>query len=245
MMNPEKTQFGFTQTDDKPRLVDGVFASVASKYDVMNDLMSGGTHRLWKRRFVSMIAPCADKTYLDVAGGTGDIARRLVRSGAGKVTVCDPSAEMMEQGRAKSIDGGFTGIQWLQGRAEALPIEDSSIDTITISFGLRNVAEIDTALCEFKRVLKTGGRLWILEFTPVETPIIKQFYDLYSFKVLPRLGGLIARDRDSYQYLAESIRAFPDKETLAERMRDAGFSNVTYSTMNAGIVAVHNGMKVQ
>lgn len=244
-INPEAQHFGFAPTtpEQKPGLVDGVFASVAHKYDVMNDVMSGGLHRLWKDRFVARIAPAADKTYLDVAGGTGDIARRLARSGAGSVIVCDPSAEMVEEGRARAIDAGMPHITWTLGRAEALPFPDAHFDTLTIAFGLRNVTHIDTALAEFARVLRPGGHLWCMEFTPVRTPLLQQVYDMYSFGVLPRLGGLIAKDRDSYQYLAESIRAFPDRQALATRMEAAGFAHVTHEGLCAGIVAIHIATK--
>lgn len=243
--NPEATRFGFRDTDagEKPRLVDRVFSSVAARYDLMNDLMSGGLHRVWKDRFVRRIAPASGKSYLDVAGGTGDIAVRLARAGAGAVTVCDPSAEMMARGRDRAIDRAVADIAWTQGRAEALPFPDASFDTLTIAFGLRNVTEIDTALAEFARVLRPGGRAWIMEFTPVSAPVLKQTYDAYSFAILPRLGALVTGDRGSYQYLAESIRAFPPRAVLAARMEAAGLSAVTHEAFSAGLVAVHTGVR--
>ncbi|HBH25879.1 MAG TPA: bifunctional demethylmenaquinone methyltransferase/2-methoxy-6-polyprenyl-1,4-benzoquinol methylase UbiE [Rhodospirillaceae bacterium] len=244
-VNPESAQFGFRPTDatEKPGLVDRVFTSVASKYDLMNDLMSMGIHRLWKNRFVRRIAPTPGKAYLDVAGGTGDIARRLARRGAGSVTVCDPSAEMVACGAARAVDAGLPRITWALGRAEALPFPDATFDVLTIAFGLRNVTRIDDALAEFARVLRPGGRAWVLEFTPVERPVLKQAYDAYAFDVLPRLGALVARDSESYQYLAESIRAFPSRAALAARMEAAGFSGVAHEAWSAGIVAVHTGLK--
>jgi demethylmenaquinone methyltransferase / 2-methoxy-6-polyprenyl-1,4-benzoquinol methylase len=243
--NPEAGRFGFRRTDaaEKPRLVDRVFSSVAARYDLMNDLMSGGLHRLWKDRLVARIAPAADRVYLDVAGGTGDVAVRLARAGAGAVTVCDPSGEMMARGRDRAVDAGCPGIAWVQGRAEALPFPDAAFDTLTIAFGLRNVTRIDDALREFARVLRPGGRAWVMEFTPVERPVLKQAYDAYSFAVLPRLGALVTGDRGSYQYLAESIRAFPPRAALAARMEAAGLAQVAHSAMAAGIVAVHTGVR--
>ncbi len=245
MQNPESQYFGAQATNlqEKPQLVDKVFSSVAHKYDVMNDLMSGGLHRVWKDRFVAMVAPQAGMQCLDVAGGTGDIALKLARKGAA-VIVCDPSAEMLKRGRDRAMDKGYCAIQWIEGRAEALPFADASMDSLTISFGLRNVSAIDTALAEFARVLKPQGRMWCMEFTPVETPVLKQLYAAYSFGILPRLGGWVAGDRASYQYLAESIRAFPSRDVLAKRMEAAGFTRVFHTGLAAGIVAVHSGVRV-
>lgn len=246
--NPESQWFGEKPVDasEKTDLVRGVFDSVAPKYDIMNDLMSAGIHRLWKRRLVSQIRPRADKRYLDVAGGTGDIAFRL-REVIGKgadITVCDINTEMLDVGRQRAIDKGWINdFEWVTSDAAELPFEDNSFDVYTISFGLRNVTCIDDALSEAYRVLKPGGRFYCLEFSRVQEPFLAKMYDLYSFNIIPRIGKAVAKDADSYQYLVESIRKHPDQKALARRMRDAGFDHVGYDNLNHGIAAIHRGWK--
>lgn len=247
--NPESGWFGETQikAEDKTGLVHGVFDNVASRYDVMNDFMSGGLHRLWKDRFVRMIRPRAGLAYLDVAGGTGDIAFRL-RKKAGpeaKITICDLTHHMVQIGRDRAINKGWLGgFEWVCGNAENLPIADQSQDVYTIAFGLRNVTRIDNALEEACRVLKPGGRFYCLEFSAVREPFLRQLYDLYSFKAIPKIGEIIAKDHDSYQYLVESIRKFPTQKNLASRMTAAGFHRVKYTNLSAGIVAIHQGLRL-
>lgn len=248
IVNPESAWFGFRRVsgDEKTSRVHRVFDSVAPRYDLMNDLMSGGLHRLWKNHFVSLMNPRAGQSILDVAGGTGDIALRLSQQTEGKaaITVCDINPAMIKAGRAKAIDHGrFRDIDWVAGNAEALPFPDFHFDTVCIAFGLRNVTRIDTALNEFFRVLKPGGRFFCLEFSPDVPPVLKDIYDLYSFHVLPWLGEHVADDREAYQYLAESIRRFPDQGSFARRMVNAGFERVFWRNMSAGIVAVHSGWR--
>jgi demethylmenaquinone methyltransferase / 2-methoxy-6-polyprenyl-1,4-benzoquinol methylase len=247
-LNPEKTQFGekHVTPDEKTGLVRGVFDSVADKYDVMNDLMSGGLHRLWKDRLVRMIRPRPNLKYLDVAGGTGDIAFRI-RKSAGPdthVTVFDLNEHMLSVGRDRAIDRGWlTGFEFITGNAESLPFPDNSFDVYTIAFGLRNVTHIDTALKEAARVLRPGGRFFCLEFSHVEQPLLAKAYDLYSYNVIPKIGAAVAKDKDSYQYLVESIRKFPKQKDLARRMEDAGLKKARFDNLSAGIVAVHQGLK--
>jgi len=249
MQNPESRWFGEKEVDaeEKTRLVRGVFDSVADKYDLMNDLMSGGVHRLWKDRFVRMIRPREDDHHLDVAGGTGDIAFR-VRSAAGpeaRITVCDLDEAMLNVGRDRALDKGWLeGFDWIVGNAEALPIPDESVDVYTISFGLRNVTRIDTALKEAHRVLKPGGRFFCLEFSRVEEPFLAKIYDGYSYRVIPRIGQAVAKDKDSYQYLVESIRKFPSQRELVRRMSAAGFQNARFTNLSFGIAAIHQGWKI-
>ena len=224
-----QTDFGFREVgeDEKTRLVREVFDNVASRYDLMNDLMSGGIHRRWKADLIARLQPRPGEFLLDLAGGTGDIARRFLgRAGkTGQVIVCDINASMVAAGRDRALDDGvLSGITWLVGNAEELPIADSSIDCCTISFGLRNVTHKQQALEEARRVLKPGGRFFCLEFSRVEAPVLRQLYDIYSFNVLPRLGAVIARDRDAYQYLVESIRRFPPQAELAAMMNRAASS---------------------
>lgn len=247
--NPEENWFGYTRTKPgrKTASVGRVFDSVANRYDLMNDLMSGGLHRLWKNRFAAMIRPRAGQSILDVAGGTGDIALRLAQRSHGHaaITVCDINETMLNVGRDKALDHGWLKeISWRQGNAEKLPFKDRSFDTVCIAFGLRNVTRIDTALTEFARVLKPGGRFFCMEFSPEVAPILKKAYDLYSFSVLPWLGEVVASDREAYQYLAESIRQFPDRQTLAKRMKRAGLENISWRDMTGGIVAVHSGWRL-
>ena len=242
------TDFGFTRVarDAKAGMVRGVFDSVASRYDLMNDLMSGGIHRLWKRFTIELSAARPGQTVLDIAGGTGDLAARFSRlvGPEGKVILADINAAMLEVGRDRLIDKGAAGnIKVLQADAQALPFEDNSIDCITIAFGLRNVTDKEMALRSMLRVLRPGGRLLVLEFSKPTSPLLGKVYDQYSFQILPAIGRLIAQDADSYRYLAESIRKHPDQETLLDMMRDAGFSECQYHNMTGGIVAVHRGLK--
>ena len=242
------TDFGFTRVarDAKAGMVRGVFDSVASRYDLMNDLMSGGIHRLWKRFTIELSAARPGQTVLDIAGGTGDLAARFSRlvGPEGKVILADINAAMLEVGRDRLIDKGAAGnIEVVQADAQTLPFEDNSIDCITIAFGLRNVTDKDMALRSMLRVLRPGGRLLVLEFSKPTSPLLGKVYDQYSFQILPAMGRLIAQDADSYRYLAESIRKHPDQETLLDMMRDEGFTECQYHNMTGGIVAVHRGLK--
>jgi demethylmenaquinone methyltransferase/2-methoxy-6-polyprenyl-1,4-benzoquinol methylase len=246
--NPERTQFGeqTVSPEEKTTLVRGVFDSVADNYDVMNDLMSGGLHRIWKDRLIRMIRPRPRMKCLDVAGGTGDIAFRLRKKGgpSSDITVFDLNQNMLSVGRDRAIDKGWINdFEWITGNAEKLPFPDNHFDLYTIAFGLRNVTHIDTALAEAARVLKPGGRFFCLEFSHVKQPALAKAYDLYSFTALPKMGQIIAKDADSYQYLAESIRKFPKQEHLVQRMIDAGLKNCSFSNLSAGIVAIHSGTK--
>ena len=244
----DSTDFGFSRVDRaaKAGLVRGVFDSVASRYDLMNDLMSGGIHRLWKRFTIELSAARAGQTVLDIAGGTGDLALKFssLVGPEGRVILADINAAMLEVGRDRLIDKGATGnINVVQADAQALPFEDDSIDCITIAFGLRNVTDKGMALRSMLRVLRPGGRLLVLEFSKPTSPLLAKVYDQYSFQVLPAMGKLIAQDSESYRYLAESIRQHPDQETLLELMEESGFANVSYHNMTGGIVAVHRGFK--
>ncbi|MGE4313301.1 MAG: bifunctional demethylmenaquinone methyltransferase/2-methoxy-6-polyprenyl-1,4-benzoquinol methylase UbiE [Pseudobdellovibrionaceae bacterium] len=246
--NPEKNWFGYEQTspEEKTRKVLGVFGSVAENYDLMNDVMSGGVHRIWKDRLIRMIRPKSHERFLDVAGGTGDIAFRIRKatSPETQITVSDINPAMLEVGRARAQDRGFlSGFEWVEANAESLPFEDNSFDVYTIAFGLRNVTHIDTALKEAARVLKPGGRFFCLEFSHVEHPFLAKLYDSYSEHVIPKMGEIIAKDRDSYQYLVESIRKFPKPRDLEARMKTAGFARTKHKPMSLGIVCVHEGWK--
>jgi len=241
--------FGFRRVPEREKsgLVRGVFDAVAPKYDLMNDLMSAGIHRLWKAAMIDLIAPRPGQRVIDVAGGTGDIAFRMIeRIGAATpVTVCDINAEMLAVGRNRAIDRGLLkGVVWNCGDAEALPFPDHSFDIYTIAFGLRNVTHIDKALSEARRVLKPGGRYVCLEFSHVTVPGFDKIYDTYSFSILPWLGQMVAGDRAAYQYLAESIRKFPHQENLCDLMRAAGFGQVTYRNLSGGIAALHSGWRI-
>jgi len=242
-MNEPRTQFGYDQVspEEKTRRVRGVFDSVAGKYDVMNDVMSMGMHRFWKRFAVDRAAPRAGQRVLDLAGGTGDLARLFAaRVGpGGTVFHTDINGAMLAGGRDKLLDAGLV-LPTVQCNAEALPFADRSFDIVSIAFGLRNVTRKDVALAEMRRVLAPGGVAVVLEFSRV-APSLAPAYDWYSFNVLPRLGRLIAKDDASYRYLAESIRVHPDQETLSQMMRDAGFDAVDYHNLTAGVVAVHAG----
>ena len=247
------THFGSRTVDEsaKQGLVRNVFDNVADKYDIMNDVMSGGLHRLWKNELIKLMRPKLGQHLCDVAGGTGDIAFRFLEA-ANKsltpdaepaiVTVCDINNNMLSVGRDRATDRGITDhITWVCGNAQSLPLPDQSVDLYTISFGIRNVTHIDKALTEARRVLKAGGRFICLEFSHVDVPILDKIYDLYSDHVIPAVGGVITGDRDSYQYLIESIRKFPDKDKFKQMIEDAGFKQVTYRSMTAGVVALHSG----
>lgn len=248
MHNKESTQFGTRDVtpDEKTGLVRGVFDSVADNYDIMNDLMSGGIHRIWKDRFVRMIRPRSTYKYLDVAGGTGDIAFRLYKKTQGNapITVFDLNRNMLEVGRDRGLNKGYVdNLEWVTGNAEALPFEDESFDVYTIAFGLRNVTHIDTALKEAHRVLKPGGRFFCLEFSQVKNPALSKAYDLFSYNIIPRIGKVVANDEDSYQYLVESIRKFPPQQELTDRIIESGFKSADYTNLSAGIAAIHIGHK--
>ena len=248
VMSKETTHFGFETipVDEKVRRVRGVFDSVASRYDLMNDLMSGGLHRLWKHFTVEQAAVRPGQVVLDLAGGTGDLAGKFASQvgSSGHVVLADINAIMLQQGRRRLIDAGVAGnLSIAQVDAENLPFMSSGFDCITIAFGLRNLTEKETALASMLRVLKPGGKLLILEFSK-PSDAIKPAYDLYSFKVLPVLGKLVANDADSYQYLAESIRMHPDQDQLKDMLRDAGFERCRYHNLAGGIVALHVGYKI-
>ena len=242
------THFGYqtVREDEKAGRVQGVFSSVASKYDVMNDVMSMGIHRLWKDAMMDWLAPRPGQRLLDVAGGTGDISFRfLKRAGQGHATVLDLTEPMLIEGR-KRAEAERMGemLDWVVGDAMALPFPDNSFDVYTISFGIRNVTRPAEALAEAHRVLKPGGRLIVLEFSRIPTPGLMKLYDLYSFNVIPRMGQMIANDRDSYQYLVESIRQFPDQETFLQMVRDAGFAQAKYRNLTMGVACLHSGWKI-
>ncbi len=242
--------FGFRTvgTTERQGLVNEVFARVANRYDLMNDLMSGGMHRLWKNDLINWLAPSktASQQLLDVAGGTGDVARRFLdASGAGSTaTICDISGEMLDAGRRKL--GGRYGerLRFVQGNAEVLPFPDRSFDAYTIAFGIRNVTDIPAALAEAFRVLKRGGRFMCLEFSNVTMPMLDRVYDTYSFKVIPKLGEMVAKDGEAYRYLVESIRRFPRQEPFADMIRAAGFERVQYRNLSGGIAALHSGWRI-
>lgn len=242
------TDFGYREVapEEKTRLVGQVFSSVADRYDLMNDLMSLGIHRLWKRHFVAGCGMRRGQRVLDLAGGTGDIAalaRRRVGA-SGEVVVGDINRDMLRAGRRRMDDrGDVAAFEWLQMNAEALPFADRRFDHVTIAFGLRNVTDKSTALAEMHRVLKPGGRVHILEFSHVSPKPVARAYDLWSFQVLPRLGQAVADDRDSYRYLAESIRRFPKQASLAGMLREAGFERVGWENLSAGIAAIHRGAR--
>lgn len=247
-LNPESQWFGEKQVtaSEKTALVHGVFDSVASRYDLMNDLMSMGVHRLWKNRLIRMIRPRNGLHYLDVAGGTGDIAFRIKKAAPkAKITLCDLTREMLDVGRNRAIDKGWINdFSWVTGNAESLPLPDNSVDVYTISFGLRNVTHIDTALAEAYRVLKPGGRFFCMEFSHVEEEFLAKNYEKYSDIIIPYLGKKIANDEESYRYLIESIRKFPKQQQLARRLHNTGFERVKYTNLTFGITAIHEGLKL-
>jgi demethylmenaquinone methyltransferase/2-methoxy-6-polyprenyl-1,4-benzoquinol methylase len=246
------TSFGFRAVPETERqgLVNQVFAAVAGRYDLMNDLMSGGLHRLWKRDLITMLnAPRGETPFrlLDVAGGTGDIALRYARDSGPKATavICDISPEMLEVGRNRISAAGLQNrIACVEGNAEALPFESGSFDAYTIAFGIRNVTHIDKALAEAYRVLKPGGRFLCLEFSECQVPILDRLYDFHSFEVIPRLGKFTAGAAEPYRYLVESIRRFPKQEAFAGLVRGAGFGRVSYRNLTGGIAAIHAGWKI-
>lgn len=250
------THFGFetVAASEKAGRVREVFDAVAPKYDLMNDLMSGGVHRLWKDAMADWLAPQAGWSIIDVAGGTGDIAFRLLDRMIGNrsagaltssVTVCDINQAMLEHGRDRALDKGkLNGLDWAVGNAESLPFPDMHFDAYTIAFGLRNVTDIPKALAEARRVLKPGGRLLCLEFSTVVLPVLDKLYDTYSFSILPRLGQMVSGEGDAYRYLAESIRRFPAQDALVDLMTDAGLGRVSYRNLAGGIAAIHSGWRL-
>jgi demethylmenaquinone methyltransferase/2-methoxy-6-polyprenyl-1,4-benzoquinol methylase len=247
-MSEKTTHFGYQTVpeSEKVRKVAGVFASVASRYDLMNDLMSMGIHRLWKRYTIELAGVRAGQQVLDLAGGTGDLAARFSRLVAkdGNVVLGDINDNMLKVGRDRLMDQGLVGnLHYVQANAEVLPFPDNHFDCITIAFGLRNVTNKERALADMQRVLKPGGRLLVLEFSKPTLPGLKPLYDLYSFSILPAVGKLVTKDADSYRYLAESIRMHPDQQTLKQMMEDAGFERCDYHNLSGGIVALHRGYK--
>ena len=246
--NQKTTHFGFQTVDEdaKAGMVHGVFSNVASKYDVMNDAMSMGIHRIWKDAMMNWLAPRAGQKLLDVAGGTGDISFRfLKRAGNAHATVLDMTEAMLVAGAKRAEASQMSdSLNWVVGDAMALPFADNTFDVYTISFGIRNVTRIQDALTEAYRVLRPGGRMMVLEFSQIPNDMMQKVYDLYSFNVIPQLGQMIAGDRDSYQYLVESIRKFPKQDVFADMIREAGFANVKYRNMSMGIAALHSGWKI-
>jgi demethylmenaquinone methyltransferase/2-methoxy-6-polyprenyl-1,4-benzoquinol methylase len=243
------THFGYKDVpaEEKQAMVANVFHSVAAKYDVMNDLMSFGVHRLWKRFTIDMSGVRPGNKVLDLAGGTGDLTKKFSKivGPSGTVVLADINSSMLEVGRERLTNQGYVGnIEYVQANAQYLPFEDNTFDIITIAFGLRNVTDKDEALRSMFRVLKPGGRLLVLEFSQTKNPLLKKAYDLYSFTALPLMGKLVTNDSESYKYLAESIRMHPDQETLKGMMEEAGFNRVSYHNMTGGMVALHRGIKV-
>ncbi len=244
------THFGFETValDEKQERVNDVFHSVANRYDLMNDFMSAGLHRLWKNAFVNSLRVPKNRPFhhLDVAGGTGDIAFRVLKDGGPEthVTVLDINGDMLNVGRDRAKSAYDGRVAFIEANAEELPLTDNSFDAYTIAFGIRNVPRIDAALREAYRVLKPGGRFLCLEFSKVDIPFFESIYDLYSFHVIPRIGSMVAGDADSYRYLVESIRKFPNPALFSQMIAEAGFSRVTHTPFSGGIVAVHSGWKI-
>ena len=241
----DKVSFGHEDVapEEKTRRVRGVFSSVASRYDLMNDLMSGGQHRLWKHAFVRRVRPRKGEAILDMAGGTGDIGFRLARAGAA-VTVADINPEMLAVGVERARARGIEGLAWAEENAEALSFADKSFDAYTIAFGIRNVTDIPAALAEAHRVLKVGGRFFCLEFSQSRWPGFRTLYETYSRRVVPRIGKMVAKDEDSYRYLIESIERFPDMAAFAKMIGAAGFAQVKAEPILGGLVAIHSGWKI-
>jgi demethylmenaquinone methyltransferase / 2-methoxy-6-polyprenyl-1,4-benzoquinol methylase len=249
--NGAGAHFGFRTVDigDKQAMVDAVFRNVARRYDLMNDLMSGGLHRLWKGALVTAVnPPTGDRPFavLDVAGGTGDLALRIAAAGGASttVTVCDINPEMLEVGRERARKRGLDAVRFTAGNAEALPFPDRRFDACTVAFGIRNVPRIDAALAECHRVLRPGSRFLCLEFSRVDVPGFDTLYDFYSFNVIPALGGAVAGDAEAYRYLVESIRRFPPPQAFADMMAAAGFRRVTHRRFTGGVVALHSGWRL-
>ncbi|CAI0423150.1 unnamed protein product [Linum tenue] len=250
--------FKEVREEDKSQLVGNVFTNVASNYDLMNDLMSGGLHRLWKERLVSKLNPFPGMKHLDVAGGTDSVKRRAIQDPSNdnlheetEIYVCDINPNMLNVGKKRAVERGMFSLEletksliWAEGDAEALDFPDNSMDGYTIAFGIRNVTHIEKALVEAHRVLKRGGRFLCLELSHVDVPLLKQVYDYYSFSIIPAVGELVAGDRESYQYLVESIRRFPPQDKFALMIADAGFQKVEYENLVAGVVAIHSGLKL-
>ena len=246
---PTTTHFGFDEieTSQKAGAVEQLFSAVAPKYDLMNDLMSGGVHRLWKAALIDWIMPKPGQRFLDMAGGTGDVADAIRQAAGGpdvpgEVLVADLTQAMLDEGQKRFE--GRDDLSWQCCNAEELPFEANSFDVYTISFGLRNVARPERALAEANRVLKPGGRFFCLEFSQVVLPVFDKIYDAYSFNVLPKIGGLVANDEESYRYLVESIRRFPNQQVLEDMMVQAGFKRVEHRNYSGGIAAIHKGVKI-
>lgn len=267
LLHSHATSFGFKEVreEEKSQMVGNVFSTVAANYDLMNDLMSAGLHRLWKDRLVSKLHPFNGMKHLDVAGGTGDVAFKILDTinntklqimqdglqddlqEETQIYVCDINPNMLNVGKERAIKRGIgndRSLIWVEGDAEALSFEDNSMDGYTIAFGIRNVTHIEKVLTEAHRVLKRGGRFLCLELSHVDVPIFKQLYDYYSFSVIPKVGELVAGDRGSYQYLVESIRRFPPQEKFASMISDAGFEKVEFENLVGGVVAIHSGLKL-
>jgi demethylmenaquinone methyltransferase/2-methoxy-6-polyprenyl-1,4-benzoquinol methylase len=246
----DTTHFGFHQVPlrEKQALVDDVFRNVANRYDLMNDLMSGGLHRAWKDALVAAVNPpksARSFALLDLAGGTGDIAARVIEAGGtgARITVLDINGEMLEVGRSRALEHGYD-MTFIEGNAEALPLHDRSYDAVTIAFGIRNVPRIALALAEAYRVLRVGGRFLCLEFSTVDIPGLDALYDFYSFNLIPALGGAVTGDAQAYRYLVESIRRFPGPDAFAQMMRTAGFARVSFQRMSGGVVTLHSGWRL-
>ncbi|MEE2773526.1 MAG: bifunctional demethylmenaquinone methyltransferase/2-methoxy-6-polyprenyl-1,4-benzoquinol methylase UbiE [Pseudomonadota bacterium] len=249
MKNGKTTTFGFREVsrEEKPNLVKGVFTSVAPKYDLMNDLMSLGAHRIWKEAMIDWLAPRPGQRLLDVAGGTGDIALKFLSrtNGQSSAVILDLTENMLREGKRRIEATEYNErLEWICGDALSLPFKEKSFDVYSISFGIRNVSDIEKALFEAFRVLKTGGRIMVLEFGKLSDDLLQSMYDTYSFSVIPRLGGYIAGDSKSYRYLVESIRRFPAQEDFSEKIRNVGFKNVKYRNLSFGVAAIHSAWKI-